>query len=122
MKTKQETITATVYIYAKAKTKYQLKNLEPGELPFQYEVKDYDYGDEASVRIMEHEITIPIPGGIDVTQKCIENLREKISAVEKQARKDIEDLNDRISRLALIEYKPNARNAEDWVDGEVVGT
>jgi hypothetical protein len=94
-------------VYAQAKSKYQIENLKPDELPWEYRVKDFDYGDEASVRIMEHEILIPIPDGIDITAQCIMNLKEKIVAVEKQAKEDIKDLNDRIRNLALIEYKPD---------------
>lgn len=107
MKTKQETLRTTVFVYAHAKSKYEIENLKPDELPWEYRVKDFDYGDESSVRIMEHEILIPIPDGIDITSQCIMNLREKIVAVEKQAKADIQDLNDRIRNLALIEYKPD---------------
>lgn len=112
MKTKQENLRTTVYVYAQAKSKYQIEQMKPGELPWEYRVKDFDYGDESSVRIMEHEILIPIPADIDVTTKCIENLKEKINAVQKQAEEDIQDLNDRIRNLALIEYRP-----EEPVDG-----
>lgn len=107
MKTKQETLRTTVFVYAQAKSKYEIENLKPDELPWEYRVKDFDYGDESSVRIMEHEILIPIPDGIDITSQCIMNLKEKIVAVEKQAKADIKDLNDRIRNLALIEYKPD---------------
>lgn len=106
MKTKQEAYRTTVYVYAQAKSKYQIDKLKPGELPWEYRVKDFDYGDESSVRIMEHEILVPIPADIDVTTKCIENLKEKIDAVKKQAEEDIADLNERIRNLALIEYRP----------------
>lgn len=106
MKTKKESLRTTVYVYAKPKTKWEIEQLKPGELPWEYRVKDFDYGDESSVRIMEHEILIPIPDGIDITSQCILNLKEKIVAVQKQAEDDIKDLNDRISRLALIEYQP----------------
>lgn len=106
MKTEAQNFRATVYVYAKAKSKYQLENLDPGELPFDYDVRGYDYGDESCVRIMEHEILVPIPGGIDITQECIKNLKEKINAVEKQAKEDVKDLEERIRNLALIEYRP----------------
>jgi hypothetical protein len=106
VKTTEETIRATVYVYARAKTPYQLENLSEGELPYDYHVKDYDYGDESSVRICAQDILLQIPAGIDVTQKCIENLKEKIRAVEEQAKKDIEDLNKRIRDLSLIEFQP----------------
>lgn len=105
MKTKSESITATVYVYAKAKSKWQLENLKPDEMPFEYNVKDYDYGDESSVRIMEQEITLNIPADIDITAACISNLQERIIAVRQQASKEIENLSQRIRDLSLIEYK-----------------
>lgn len=106
MLTSKETLRTTVYVYAQAKSKYACQNLKPGELPFEYRVKDFDYGDESSVRIMEHEILIPIPDGIDITTKCIENLREKIVAIRKDTEKEVKDLEERIRNLALIEYRP----------------
>lgn len=106
MLTQRENLRTTVYVYAKAKSPYMLDNLEPGELPYEYRVKDFDFGDESSVRIMEHEILIPIPEGIDITTQCIANLKEKIVAVEREAKEAVKDLNDRIRNLALIEYRP----------------
>lgn len=108
MRTEKQTLRTTVYVYAQAKSKYAIDMLKPGELPYEYRVKDFDYGDESSVRIMEHEILIPIPDGIDITTKCIENLREKIIAVEKEAKKQVKDLEERIRNLALIEYQPES--------------
>jgi hypothetical protein len=104
MKTNRETIKTKVYIYAEPKSKYQIENLQEGEALWTYRVKDYDYGDETSVRIMSKEIIVDVPDGIDITTRCISNLQEKIIAVQKQANKDVEDLRDRISKLALIEY------------------
>jgi hypothetical protein len=119
MKTDGRTIKAKVYVFAQMKTNYELDNLKDGDLPFNLRVKDFDYGDEASVRIMEHEISVRIPEGIDLTTKCIENLREKISAVEEQCRKDVADLQQRIRNLALIEYKPPSGEADiEWLPVE----
>lgn len=117
MKTEAQLLRTTVYVFAKAKTQYEIDNLKPGELPWEYRVKDYDYGDETSVRIMEHEIIVPIPEGIDITRECVKNLREKIVAVEEKAKKDIKDLNDRIAKLALIEYQPES---DTGAGGELV--
>ena len=55
---------------------------------------------------------MPIPEGIDITRECVKNLREKIIAVEEKAKKDIKDLNDRIAKLALIEYQPEPDDAQ----------
>lgn len=106
MKTEKTTITDTVYVFAEAKSEYQLENLEPGELPFNYTVKSYDLGSESSVRIMEAPVTLVIPDGIDLTLECIKNLEEKIEVIQKKADKEIQDIRDRIRNLALIEYKP----------------
>lgn len=120
MKTIRENLRTTVYVYAQAKSKWAIDRLEPGELPWEYRVKDFDYGDESSVRIMEHEILIPIPADIDVTTKCIENLREKIIAVQKQADEDIKDLNERIRNLALIEYRPDPNATISGYDDVII--
>lgn len=106
MKTTRQTIEREVFVYAEAKSQYIIDHLKPGELPFEYIVKSYDYGDETCIRIMEQPVLITIPDGIDITIACIKNLEEKIEAVQQQADKDIEDLKERIRSLALLEYNP----------------
>jgi len=108
MKTTKENIERTVYVFAEAKTSYELENLEVGELPFTYKVKQYDYGDESCVRIMEQAIILTIPEGIDITLECVKNLEEKILALEAECVKEVAELRERIRNLALIEYKPDA--------------
>ena len=120
MKTTAQTLHAKVYVYARAKTPHQLENLQPGELPYTFDVKDYDYGDEKSVRILEFETDIPIPAGIDITAKCIENLKEQINAANKAHQDLIEDLNDRIRNLALIEHHPEPNDAGASDDGIII--
>jgi hypothetical protein len=89
------------------KSVYQLENLKEDELPFTYELKTYDYGDESCVRIHDFPISGMVPEGIDITVKAIENLKEKITAVQQEAKKEVKNLEDRIKALALIEYKPD---------------
>lgn len=113
MKTEKTTLNRDVYIFAEAKSKYQIENLEPGELPFEYKVKSYDYGDESCVRIMELPIVVQIPEGIDITLECVKNLQEKIEAVRKQAASDIKDLEERIKALTLIEYQPQMETSDE---------
>lgn len=112
MKTTKENIERTVYVFAEAKTQYELENLEAGELPFTYKVKQYDYGDESSVRIMEQPIILTIPEGIDITLECVKNLEEKIVALEADCKKEVAELRERIRSLALIEYKPEVDGPE----------
>lgn len=121
MKTERQTITRNVYVFAEAKSKYQIEKLNPGELPFEYIIKAYDYGDEKCVRIMEQPVSIVIPEGIDITLECVKNLQEKIDAIRKDSAKQIKELEERIRALTLIEYKPDPdevftdNNFEDFV-------
>ena len=107
MKTTKQVINSTVYLFADAKSQYCIDNLQPGELPFEYEVRSYDYGNETCVRLMEFPITLTVPEGIDITLECIKNLKEKIVAVQDAADLEIADLNERIRGLALIEHQPD---------------
>jgi len=106
MKTQRTLVEGTMFVFAKAKSEYELDNLEPGDLPFKYELKSYDYGDEDCVRLHEFAVSDYVPDGIDITLKCIENLKEQITVIEEDAKKAVKKLEDRIKALALIEYKP----------------
>lgn len=112
MKTSRMKIEGTCYVFAKAKSDYQLENLKPGELPFRYEIKSYDYGDENCVRLCEFPVSTYIPNGIDITLACVDNLKELIEVLEKEHATKIEELNDRIKALALIEYRPDDVTSE----------
>ena len=112
MKTERTKVEGNMFVFAVAKSDYELENLNPGDLPFSYKLKSYDYGDENAVRVHEFPVTGTIPSGIDITLKCIENLREQIEAIETKAKKDVAGLEKRIKALALIEYKPDVP-AED---------
>lgn len=113
MKTEETRVDGAMYVFATAKSSYELDNLEPGELPFTYELKSYDYGDENCVRVHEIPVTGLVPAGIDITIACIKNLEEKIEALEKECAKEVEKLRVRIKALALIEFKPVVEEAED---------
>ena len=106
MKTEKTQVDGTMYVFAEAKSSYELEKLDYGELPFRYKIKSYDHGDEASVRLMEHPVAIVVPEGIDITLECISNLKEKIVSLEKDCASAVASLNKRIKALALIEYKP----------------
>ena len=106
MKTKRTLVEGNMYVFAKAKSEFQLEDLKPGELPFDYVLKAYDYGDEDCVRLHEFKVSDYLPDGIDITLKCVENLKEQIEEAEKEFKRKVKDLEARIRSLALIEYKP----------------
>ena len=106
MKTERTEVTGTMYVFAKAKSEYELDHLDPGELPFRYILRSYDYGDEDCVRLHEFEVSSFLPEGIDITLKCVENLREQIVKIQEEAKTKVRELEDRIKALALIEYRP----------------
>lgn len=106
MKTQRTKVEGTMYVFAQAKSEYELSKLKPGELPFKYKLKSYDYGDESCVRLHEFPVSSYIPDGIDITLKCVENLKEQIVALEKETAEKVAELNERIKALALIEYRP----------------
>ena len=107
MKTKGNDVAkGKVYVFATPKTQWMIENLEPGELPYTYKIKDWDYGCEGQVRVCEYEVEIPVPGGVDLTALCIEQLKEQIDGIKKESAEQIRDLEARISALALLEHNP----------------
>ena len=108
MKTERTLVEGKMFVFAKAKSEFQLEQCVPGDLPFDYVLKSYDYGDEDCVRLHEFDVSDYLPDGIDITLKCVENLKEQMVAIEKKAKADIKDLEARIRSLALIEYIPDA--------------
>ena len=46
MKTEETVVKGTMYVFATPKSAYLIENLEPGELPYTYDLKSYDYESE----------------------------------------------------------------------------
>lgn len=107
MKTERTEVTSTLYVFATLKQPFALSNMEPGDLPYSYEVKSFDWGGESSVRLHEFEVMTVIPAGIDITMKCIENLKELITKTERETVAKVAELEERIRAISLIEYKPD---------------
>ncbi len=108
MKTKRTEIERTLYVFATMKSAYELENIKSGDLPYNYEIKSFDWGGESSVRLHEFSVTTVVPEGIDITMKCIENLKELIVKTEQETVAKVAELEKRIRAISLIEYtKPD---------------
>lgn len=107
MKTEETVVNGVMYVFAEPKPAYEIESLDPGELPFIYILKSYDYESEDSVRVCEFPVTGTVPAGIDITMKAIEGFREKIVEVQKEADRKILRLEDKIKALLLITYQPD---------------
>ena len=114
MKTTNEVVKSTAYIWAVPKSEWLLKKeveendgIIEGICPFRYEITD-DNSDYRSSAVLVHEFDIAgvVPAGIDLVLKAVETLRGKIAEIQAEADKEVAELEKQIKNLALIEYKP----------------
>lgn len=112
MKTEITTLKQMLQVWAIPLTVWEIKQ-SPEKLPFSYEVKTNKPWEEGAVKIHETEISIVIPGGIDITKAAIETLKEAQKEVKLKAEKKVTELTERINSLLMLEYQ-----SDEYQNGE----
>lgn len=106
MKTKEETVTQTVYLWAVPHSQWHREHF-PDDGPFNYVITDSDYHyTTGSVKLLEHEVTLNVPAGIDLLQKAVETLKEEQVRVKTEANQKCNELQEQINSLLLLSHNP----------------
>ena len=114
MKTQLTKVDGKAYIWAVPKGEYTLGQeiRENGDsmvgiCPFKYDVtcNESDWRSD-SVLVAEFDIVGTVPAGIDLVLKAVETLRNQIVTIQAEAEKEVAKIEEKIRKLALIEYKP----------------
>ena len=106
MLTKEKTITRKVHIFAIPIASHAL---EEGGDPFTYEVYPYEnHYDENAVRVMEHEVTVTIPAGLNLVSLAIDTLESLKEKEETSYNIRVNALDSRIKDLLRISYDEEA--------------
>ena len=80
---------------------------EEGSLPFEYEFRGgTSHWNSKAVLVVTHEVTLPIPEGINLVQKAVETLHAKIAEKRADLAAEIAELEEQISKLSLLTYEP----------------
>lgn len=113
MRTKEEVVSTTGYVWARPKSDHMIK-LELADvdgdvskvMPFEYEVTTCSsHWSEQAVQIHEFPIEALVPEGIDLMRAAVTTMQEEIARIRKEADDKIDELQDRINKLALIEHQ-----------------
>lgn len=112
MKTEITTLKQVLQVWAIPLSEWEIKQ-SPEKLPFTYAVKTNKPWEEGAVKIHETEVSIVIPGGIDITKAAIETLREAQKEVKRTAEKKVTELTERINSLLMLEFKSSEEEVID---------
>lgn len=101
--TEKRDVTGEVTIWAEVNP-YRNHDEDP---PFNYRILSgtHHYDDEA-IKIITHEVTLPMPAGINLLAKAIETLEEAKAKKRETFNDEMLELNDKIKALQQIEYHP----------------
>lgn len=103
MKTKAETITREIEIWARKPWFYLNEDMKQ---PFVYCVgRPFD---EFEVLVCKATVTVDIPAGIDLLGAAIDTLRAKQDEVRAKAELEVNNIQKQINELLLIGYESNA--------------
>ena len=113
MKTERTNVGGTCYIWAVPKSDYQLQQEVKDEgdavkvIPFKYVIRTSStHWQTDAVLVHEFPVTGTVPEGVDLIKAAVQTMHDEIIRIRKEADKSIAELEERISKLALLEYTP----------------
>ena len=84
-----------------------IEKIKEGKDPFRFELHTRDPYVTGSVRIIEHEIELQLPAGIDLLAKAVETLKQQQKDIQARAQYDITQLQEQINQLQLLTHQPD---------------
>ena len=103
--TKASECTGTVSVFARPNDGYDPEN--PESKAFSYVLREgTSHWNDRYVLVVSHEVTLGVPSGVNLVQKAVETLRNKIQEKKDELADDILKLEKEIAKLALITYIP----------------
>lgn len=102
MKTKAETITREIEIWARPPYSFE----EDNGAPFIYTIGRPWH--ETEVLVCKATVMVDIPGGIDLMAAAIDTLRAKQDDLRAKAEQEVNKIQKQINELLLIGYESNA--------------
>lgn len=112
MKTKAEAVTQTLYLWAIPHSEWHRENY-PDDGLFKYEISDSSsQWRKGSVMLLEQEVTINVPEGIDLVEKAVETLKAEQVKVRNDAKAAVEDIQKQINNLLLLTHQDDSIVAE----------
>lgn len=101
MKTKRQPVTKEIHVWAVPRVPSTVK---PGEEPFVYELSDskHYHWQTGAVCVYSREVTIMLPGGIDLYQKAMETLYAAKEAASQEYLQKIASIDKQIDGMRLL--------------------
>jgi hypothetical protein len=106
MKTTAQSFTQKLIVWAIPKT----HDLSLDEDPCYYECRQENDRPWSSgaINIMEHEVIVDVPEGIDFTAKAISTLEAAIEETQAIAQRQVNNLQTQLDAMLQIEHVPSA--------------
>ena len=113
MKTKAESVSGKVSIWAVPTSEFDREYHKKGAFEYQLFAGTAQPWRDGSVQVVEHDVVLPVPAGVDLVMAAVETLFAAKAEVMAHAVKECEKLDKKIKELQLITYQPE----EGSIDG-----
>jgi len=113
--TTSESVAGKVAIYAVPLSEWERRHKKTDDL-FEYRFyanasKPWENG---AVKVVEHDVVLPVPAGINLIEQAISTLTEAKGEVLAEAQVKLNELDKQIDKLRLLSYTPT--EAQDGSD------
>lgn len=109
-------VTGMVAIWAIPRSKWDRDMHPENPDPFYYELRTGTAWENGAVKVVEKEVFIPLPPGVDLLGKALETLRQKQQEIRASAEKQVNELQAQINDLMLLTHQPEEVVAEQTQD------
>jgi hypothetical protein len=105
--TKETECTGEVSVFAKPNDFYNPN--DPEDQAFTYILREgTSHWNDRCVLIVTHPVTLPIPAGVNLVEKAVQTLHNKIAEKRAELAQDIAKLEEEIAKLTMITYQPSS--------------
>jgi hypothetical protein len=108
MKIEKQSHTQTVSLWAIPKSAYDLKydrEIDTNAPAFRLAIRTDRPWAEGAVMVLEQEVTMEVPEGIDITVKAVETLQEAKAEIIADTARKLKELDEQIQNLLCITYQ-----------------
>ena len=103
MKTKAETMGVKLFIDARPPRKYDDESMKRG-YALNVDTFDAASASKGRINIMQTEVTIQIPAGVDIVTGMVESLRTEQSGIRAEAERQCQEIEATIQNMLCIEH------------------
>lgn len=112
MKTKNESVSGKVGIWAVPTSSYDREFHKAPAFQYKFYANATKPWENGCVLVVEHDVILPVPEGINLIEKAIDTLQAAKTEVWADAQEKVDALDTKIKEFQLLTYQPEVDDVD----------